>query len=67
MSVTTGGPAATAGLIPGDVVTAVGSTALDANHPFDPTVLGLAPGEQVTLTVYRNGTSRTFQLTVGSA
>ena len=66
MSVTTGGPAATAGLIPGDVVTAVGSTALDANHPFDPTVLGLAPGEQVTLTVYRNGTSRTFQLTVGS-
>jgi S1-C subfamily serine protease len=66
MSVATGGPAATAGLIPGDVVTAVGSTALDPNHPFDPTVLGLAPGEQVTLTVYRNGTSRTFQLTVGS-
>ena len=66
LSVTTDGPAATAGLIPGDVVTAVGSTALDPNHPFDPTVLALAPGEQVTLTVYRNGTSRTFQLTVGS-
>ena len=44
LSVTAGGPAAAAGLLPGDVVTAVGSTALDADHPFDPTVLGLAPG-----------------------
>ncbi len=66
LSVTAGGPAAAAGLIPGDVVTAVGSTPLDATHPFDPNVLGLAPGEQVTLTVYRNGTSRTLQMTVGS-
>ncbi len=67
LSVNAVGPAATAGLLPGDVVTAVGSTALDASHPFDPTVLGLAPGEQVTLTVYRNGASKTVQLTVGSA
>jgi S1-C subfamily serine protease len=66
LSVTAGGPAAAAGLIPGDVVTAVGSTRLDADHSFDPTVLGLAPGQQVTLTVYRNGASRTVQLTVGS-
>jgi S1-C subfamily serine protease len=66
LSVTTGGPAAAAGLLPGDVVTAVGSTSLDANHPLDPTVLGLAPEEQVALTVYRDGTSRTLQLTVGS-
>jgi putative serine protease PepD len=67
LSVTTGSPGAAAGLLPGDVVTAVGSTALDATHPFDPSVLGLAPGEQVTLTVSRNGTSKTIQLTVGSA
>jgi len=66
LSVTPGGPAAAAGLLPGDVVTAVGSTALDANHPLDPTVLGLAPEQQVALTVYRDGTSRTLQLTVGS-
>ena len=52
--------------LPGDVVTAVGSTAIDATHPLDPTVLGLAPGQQVTLTVYSNGTSKTLQLTVGS-
>ncbi len=67
LSVTTGGPAAAAGLLPGDVVTAVGSTPLDADHPLDPTVLGLAPDEQVTLTVYRDGKSRTVQLTVGSS
>jgi len=60
------GPAAAAGLIPGDVVTAVGSTRLDADHPLDPTVLGLAPGQQVSLTVYRNGASRSIALTVGS-
>jgi S1-C subfamily serine protease len=66
LSVNPGGPAAAAGLIPGDVVTAVGSTRLDADHPLDPTVLGLAPGQQVTLTVYRNGTSRSIPLTVGS-
>jgi len=66
LSVTAGGPAAVAGLLPGDVVTAVGSTALDTDHPFDPTVLGLAPDEQVTITVYRDGATRTLTLTVGS-
>jgi hypothetical protein len=48
------------------VVTAVGSTRLDADHPLDPTVLGLAPGQQVTLTMDRNGTTRSITLTVGS-
>jgi serine protease Do len=67
LSVTAGSPGAAAGLVPGDVVTAVGSTPIDASHPFDPTVLGLAPGEQVTLSVYRDGASKTLQLTVGSA
>jgi S1-C subfamily serine protease len=66
LSVTAGGPAAAAGLLPGDVVTAVGNTVLNAGEPFDPTVLGLAPGEQVTLTLFRDGTSRSIQLTVGS-
>ena len=66
LSVTTGGPAAVAGLLPGDVVTAVGSTAIDADHPLDPTTLGLAPGQPVTITIFRNGRSSTIQLTVGS-
>lgn len=66
LSVTSGGPAAVAGLLSGDVVTAVGSTALDATHPFDPTVLGLAPDQEVTITVYRNGTTKSLELVVGS-
>jgi S1-C subfamily serine protease len=66
LSLTAGGPAATAGLLPGDVVTAVGNTKLDADHPFDPAVLGLAPGQVVTLTVYRDGISRGVIVTVGS-
>jgi S1-C subfamily serine protease len=66
LSVTDGGPAANAGLVAGDVVTAVGSTALDATHPFDPTVLGLAPDQEVAVTIYRNGTTRTLELVVGS-
>jgi putative serine protease PepD len=66
LSVTSAGPAAAAGLVAGDVVTAVGSTALDATHPFDPTVLGLAPDQEVTITVYRNGATKTLELVVGS-
>jgi S1-C subfamily serine protease len=66
LSVTPGGPAANAGLVAGDVVTDVGTTVLDATHPFDPTVLGLAPGESVTVTFFSNGRSRAVQLTVGS-
>ncbi|MEA2636959.1 MAG: putative serine protease PepD [Chloroflexota bacterium] len=66
LSVTPGGPAAQAGLVAGDVVTAVGSTALDATHPFDPSVLGLAPDQQVSLTVSRDATTRTLELVVGS-
>jgi len=58
--------AAAAGLLPGDIVTAVGTTVIDATHPLDPTVLGLAPGQEVTLTVYSNGKAKTVQLTVGS-
>jgi putative serine protease PepD len=66
LSVTSGGPAAQAGLRAGDVVTAVGTTSLDANHPFDPAILGLAPDQEISITVYRDGVTRTLNLTVGS-
>ena len=39
---------------------------IDATHPLDPTVLGLAPDQQVAITVYRNGTTKTLELVVGS-
>lgn len=66
LSVTIGGPAAEAGVLAGDVVTAVGNTSIDATHPFDPAILGLAPDQQVALTVYRDGATRSLELLVGS-
>ncbi|MBV8445766.1 MAG: trypsin-like peptidase domain-containing protein [Candidatus Dormibacteraeota bacterium] len=65
-SVTAGGPAATAGLQPGDVVTAVDGTAIDASHPFEPVALGLTPDQQVTVTFWRAGATQTASLVVGS-
>ncbi|HZU80165.1 MAG TPA: S1C family serine protease, partial [Acidimicrobiales bacterium] len=64
--VTPGGPAAAAGLAPGDVVTAVDGVAIDASHPFDAAALGLSPQQQVTVTLWRAGGSQTLTLTVGS-
>ena len=66
LSVDAGGPASVAGLVQGDVVTAVNGVAVDAGHPFDAVALGLAVDQQVTLTVVRGGVTKTIALTVGS-
>ena len=66
LSVDAGGPASVAGLVQGDVVTAVNGVAVDAGHPFDAVALGLAVDQQVTLTVVRGGATKTIALTVGS-
>jgi putative serine protease PepD len=66
-SVIPGGPAESAGLMAGDVVTAVDATAVDADHPLDPVALGLTDEQQVTLTVVRGGATLTVALVVGSA
>lgn len=60
-----GGPGDVAGLRPGDVVTAVDGTPIDAAHPLDAVALGIGPGTQVTLTVDRLGTTLSLRLTVG--
>lgn len=61
------GPAATAGVRTGDVVTAVNGTAVDATHPLDAIALGLTPTQQVTFTVYSAGATRTVTVVVGPA
>lgn len=61
------GPMATAGVHPGDVVTALNGTAVDATHPLDPVAVGLTPTQQVTLTVFSAGTTRTVTVVVGPA
>ena len=61
-SVVAGGPAAQGGIQPGDIVTAVDGTALDATHPLDLVMSQYAPGTSVKLDILRNG--QTTQATV---
>jgi S1-C subfamily serine protease len=66
VSVESGGPAAKAGIQPGDVITKLGDTAIT-----DAQALGLAlatdqPGQQVQVTYLRNGTSHTATVTLGT-
>jgi putative serine protease PepD len=65
-AVTAGGPAARAGLLNGDVITAV-----DGHAVADAAALGTAvgahkPGDQITLTVRRNQSDRPLQVTLGN-
>ncbi len=66
-SVTSGGPAATAGLQTGDIVTAVNGVAIDAAQPLEPASLGLSPGDTAEMSVVRAGASQTVAVVVGSA
>lgn len=65
LCVTAGGPAASAGLVPGDVITAVDSTTIDAAHPLDAVAIGLSSGQHVVLTVIRAGQERQVPIVVG--
>jgi putative serine protease PepD len=60
-SVTSGGPAASAGLRSGDVVTAVGSTAIHGTNDLVAAIATHQPGDHVQLTVRRG--SQTVELT----
>jgi S1-C subfamily serine protease len=61
-----GGPAAKAGLQAGDVITAVNGTQVSDINKFVATIAGYAPGNTVTLTVNRGGSTKSIKLTLGS-
>ncbi len=65
-AVTTGGAAAGAGLQPGDVVTKVGDRAVTSADALIAAVRSHRPGDKVTLTYGRNGTSATATAALGS-
>ncbi len=65
-SIVAGSPAAQAGLAEGDIITSVNGTALDATHTLDLMLSQLTPGQQVTLTVLRNGQTSTVTITLGT-
>jgi serine protease Do len=62
-----GSPAAEAGLQPGDVVTAINGERMQNYLQLGNTVASMRPGEEVTLSVWRNGETREITVTLGSA
>jgi len=64
-AVVKGGPADTAGLAPGDVITAVNNAALTLTAPLNTAMSTLMPKQSVTLTVNRAGVTKQLPVTLG--
>ena len=64
-TVVTGSPADKAGLKPGDVITAVDGKAVANADDLTAAVSTRAPGDKVTLTLRRDGTTQTVTVTLG--
>ena len=59
------GPAGKAGIKTGDIITTIDGVALDDSHPFINTLLQYQPGQDVPLTVVRDGATMTIKVTLG--
>ena len=66
VSVVSGGPAAKAGLQPGDVITRVGNTAVDGSEQLSAALAGYQPGQKVPVTYVRDGATKTVTVTLGT-
>jgi S1-C subfamily serine protease len=66
-SVTQGGPAASAGLQPGDVITRLGSLPVDSADSLTDAIRSLPPGSRVEVTFVRQGSTLQTSLRLGSA
>ncbi len=64
--VTSGSPAAHAGLKTGDVVTAFDAKTIESADDLTAAVLAKQPGDVVKVTVERNGSTKTFSVTLGT-
>ena len=63
--VTNGGPAAKAGVQPGDVIVLINDQPLDESNPYVNVLLRHHPGDQVNLTVNRYGQTLTLDAALG--
>jgi putative serine protease PepD len=63
--ITPGGPAAKAGLKPGDVITKLDSTVIDSGPTLIGEIWNHQPGDTVTLTYKRGGQSHTVKVVLG--
>jgi S1-C subfamily serine protease len=67
VGVVPGGPAEAAGLVPGDVITAIGGTAVTGPNDIQSVVLAHKPGDSVTITYTdTSGATQTAGVTLGS-
>lgn len=65
LSVQQGGPAGTAGVEPGDVITKLGDAKIGSAEDLLAALRDVKPGQQVPLVVDRDGKSKTLTVTVG--
>ena len=65
-AVVAGSPADEAGLQDGDIITAVEGTPVDRSQPLDLQVLRYKPGEEITLSVLRDGETLELPTTLGT-
>ncbi|MET7679506.1 trypsin-like peptidase domain-containing protein [Streptomyces sp. NPDC005423] len=65
-SVETGGPAAKAGLKPGDVITKLDDSVIDSGPTLIGEIWTHKPGDKVKITYKRDGSQHTVDLTLGS-
>lgn len=61
-----GSPAAAADIRPGDMITRVDNTPVDATHQLADVLQQYKPGNQITLTIWRAGQTNTVKVTLGS-
>jgi len=64
-SVSANSPASQVGLQTSDIITSIGSIALDGTHSFINTLFTYKPGDQITVEFTRNGKSQQVQITLG--
>jgi putative serine protease PepD len=65
-SVKSGSPAATAGLKAGDIVTAFGGESITSPDELTAAVGAKQPGDKVSVTYVRNGSTKTTEVTIGT-
>ncbi|GLW71216.1 protease [Kitasatospora phosalacinea] len=66
VSVVEGGPAASAGLQAGDVITKVNDTAITSPSALTTALAALSPGDKVTVGYQRDGQGKTAEVTLGT-
>jgi len=64
-SVEKGGPAAHAGIAPGDVILAVAGHPIERYGELSGSIAGMKPGTDASLEVWRNGKEQTVNVTIG--